>query len=114
MRILKILISIFILIITNSNLFPQQVIELKIPKSEKVVIKLMFRNGSISDPVGKEGLTYVTAHFINNGGTKDFTYKQIQEKLFPMAAAIGVTVDKEVTIFTFQIPRFFLNDFYLF
>ncbi len=112
MKILKVLISIIIVIVSISNLFSQQVVELKTPKSQKVVIKLMFRNGSVSDPVGKEGLTYLTAHFIMNGGTKDFTYKQIQEKIFPMSASFGLNVDKEVTVFTFQVPKFFLDDFY--
>ncbi len=112
MKILKVLISILILAVINSNLFSQQVVELNIPKSEKVVIKLMFRNGSICDPEGKEGLTNLTANLVTNGGTKELTYKEIQEKLFPMAAGYNVNVDKEVTIFTFQVPKFFLNDFY--
>jgi zinc protease len=33
----------------------QEVIELKQPTSNKIIIKLMFRNGSIADPKGKEG-----------------------------------------------------------
>ncbi|HEY5536811.1 MAG TPA: pitrilysin family protein [Ignavibacteria bacterium] len=112
MNIIKVLISIIFVVVINSNLFPQQVVELKIPNSEKVVIKLMFKNGSVCDPAGKEGLTYLTANLITNGGTKDLTLKQIQEKLFPMAAGYGVNVDKEVTVFTFQVPKFFLADFY--
>jgi zinc protease len=112
MKIIKVLISILILVVINSNLYSQQVVELNIPKSEKVVIKLMFRNGSICDPEGKEGLTNLTASLITSGGTKELTYKEIQEKLFPMAAGYNVNVDKEVTIFTFQVPKFFLNDFY--
>ena len=38
----------------------QDMVELKLPKSNKVVIQLMFRNGSICDPAGKEGLTSFT------------------------------------------------------
>ena len=33
------------------------------------------------------------------GGTKDLTYKQIEDALFPMAASVNVQVDKEMTTF---------------
>jgi zinc protease len=112
MRITTILISMLLTVLFSTKIFSQEVIELKLPKSEKIVIKLMFSNGSVCDPEGKEGLTNLTSSMITNSGTKDMTYKQIQEKLFPMAAGYNVNVDKEVTIFTFQVPKFFLNDFY--
>ena len=112
MRKITILITIIFLVLMNQIVSSQEVVELKLPKSEKIVIKLMFKNGSVCDPAGKEGLTNLTASLITNGGTKDMTYQQIQEKLFPMAASYNVNVDKEVTIFTFQVPKFFLNDFY--
>jgi zinc protease len=94
------------------NAFSQDVVELKLPKSDKVVVKLMFKNGSVSDPVGKEGLTKLTAALITSGGTKDLSYSQVQEKIYPMAAYYGSGVDKEVTIFTFQVHKDFLNEFY--
>jgi len=94
------------------NAFSQDVVELKLPKSDKVVVKLMFKNGSVSDPAGKEGLTRLTAGLITSGGTKDLSYSQVQEKIYPMAAYYGASVDKEVTIFTFQVHKDFLNEFY--
>jgi len=100
------------MLIFSVNAFSQDVVELKLPKSDKVVIKLMFKNGSVSDPVGKEGLTKLTAAMITSGGTKDITYSQVQEKIYPMAAYYGSGVDKEVTVFTFQVHKDFLNEFY--
>ncbi len=90
----------------------REVVELPLPKANKVVIKLMFRNGSICDPAGKEGLTFATANMIARGGTGDLSFSEIQEKLYPMAASISAQVDKEVTIFTFQVPTDFLEEFY--
>lgn len=107
--LLLILLSVFAFSLTG---YPQDVIELKQPESNKVVIKLMFRNGSISDPVGKEGLTRLTASLITSGGSSKYTYSQIQDKLYPMAAGYYASVDKEVTIFTLQVPSDFLNEFY--
>ncbi len=93
-------------------MFAQNVVELRQPKSNKVVIKLMFRNGSIADPKGKEGLTYATANLLTQGGTKEMTYSAIQEKIYPWAAEYSSKVDKEVTIFTFAVHVDFLDQFY--
>jgi zinc protease len=90
----------------------QQVVELKQPASNKIIIKFMFRNGSISDPKGKEGLTFTTARTITAGGTSTMTNKQIRDFIYPMAADYGVSVDKEVTIFTFEVHKDFLDKFY--
>ncbi len=107
--------NIFIVIIMSlffASAFSQDVVELKLPKSDKVVIKLMFKNGSVSDPSGKEGLTKLTAALITSGGTKDLTFSQVQAKIYPMAAYSTTTVDKEVSIFTFEVHKDFLNEFY--
>ena len=90
----------------------QDVVELPLPNTNQVVIKLMFRNGSIVDPTGKEGLTYTTANVIEQGGTGELSYSDIQTKIYPMAASYSASVDKEVTIFTFVVHTDFLNDFY--
>lgn len=95
-----------------ASAFAQNVVQLPLPKSGKVVVKLMFRAGSLCDPAGKEGLTYLTANLVAQGGTKDMTYSQIQDTIYPMAAAYYVTVDKEVTVFTFEVHRDWLKEFY--
>ncbi|CAN5821556.1 hypothetical protein BH24BAC1_BH24BAC1_00880 [soil metagenome] len=89
-----------------------EVVELPLPASDKIVVKLMFRNGSVADPVGKVGLTYTTAELMTEGGTRDLTKVQIAEKIYPMAAGYGVSVDKEVSVFTFAVHRDFLEEFY--
>ena len=108
---MKQLIILFIFMLSTVG-YGQNTAELKLPNSNKVVIKLMFRNGSISDPAGKEGLTYLTANLITQGGTKDMTFSQIQDFIYPMAANYYVTTDKEVTIFTFEVHKDFLEKFY--
>jgi len=90
----------------------QELVELKLTNSNKVVIKLMFNNGSISDPAGKEGLTYTTAALITQGGTGELGFADIQDKIYPMAASYYSNTDKEVTIFTFSVHIDWLDDFY--
>ncbi len=90
----------------------QEVVELKLPKSNKIVIKLMFKNGSICDPVGKEGLTSLTTATVSLGGTKDLTYAQITDKIYPWSAYYSSSCDKEVSVYTFEVPKAFLDQFY--
>ncbi|GAB3820459.1 M16 family metallopeptidase [Pontibacter rugosus] len=96
----------------NQAFGPGKVVELKQPESNKVIIKLMFKNGSMVDPADKKGLTYATAQMISESGTQDMTISQIKDKIFPWAAYYGANVDKEVTTFTFAVHKDFLDQFY--
>jgi zinc protease len=89
----------------------QEMVLLQKPVSNKIVVKFMFQNGSISDPVGKEGLTALTANLIMEGGTERHTRAQIDDMIYPMAARYGASVDKEVSVFTFEFPVQFQNEF---
>lgn len=105
--------SICILIMLNIQaLMATDVVELKLPKSNKVIIKLIFRNGSITDPAGKEGLTNLTANTVIQGGTQDMTSTQLKDFLYPMATDFSASVDKEVTVFTFQVHKDFISKVY--
>ncbi len=106
----KLIVLVSFVLVTT--IFAQEVVELKLPNSNKVVIKLRFQNGSICDPERKEGLTYATANMITGGGTDKFSFSEIQDKIFPMAASYSSFVDKEVTTFTFQVHKDFLDEFY--
>lgn len=101
-----------ILLLLAGSLLAQEIVELKLPNSNKVVIKLRFENGSICDPAGKEGLTFATANLITQGGTETMTFSEIQDRIFPMAAGYYSNVDKEVTTFTFQVHVDFIDQFY--
>ena len=106
-KIFSLLLVLFALVANAAD-----VVELKLPKSDLVVIKIMFRNGSIADPSGKEGLTSLTANTIAEGGTKEMTSAQIKDLIYPWAAEYSVSVDKEVTIFTFEVHKDHLTKFY--
>ncbi|MFA5835058.1 MAG: insulinase family protein [Bacteroidota bacterium] len=104
--------TLILTILFAASIFAQQLVEIKQPTSNKVVIKLRFANGSISDPKGKEGLTAATANLITQGGTKEMTFSEIQDKIYPWAAGYYAQVDKEVTTFTFAVHVDFLDQFY--
>ncbi len=68
-------------------------------KSPLVTFRLVFRTGAASDPAGKPGAASLTAAMLAQGGTRQMTYKQIVDAMFPMAASVSSQVDKEMTTF---------------
>ena len=68
-------------------------------KSPLATFRIVFTTGSAADPADKPGLAYLTAQTIADGGTKDLTYKQVRDALFPMASGVSAQVDKEMTVF---------------
>ena len=68
-------------------------------KSPLVTFRIVFTTGSAADPADKPGLANLTAMMIADGGTKDLTYKQVADALFPMASSVNAQVDKEMTVF---------------
>jgi zinc protease len=106
----KIIFSIIFCLMVSMT-FAQDVTELKIP-SGKAVLKIMFRNGSITDPAGKEGLTSLTSSLLTESGTEKLTSTDIRKMIYPWAARMGSSTDKEVSVFTFEVPSKYLDQFY--
>lgn len=104
--------ALIISILLSGFIMAQQFVELKQPNSSKIIVKFMFKNGSMCDPKGKEGLTYTTAQLITQGGTGDLTYSDIQDKIYPMASGYYTLVDKEVATFTFLFHKDWMEEFY--
>jgi zinc protease len=69
-------------------------------KSPIVTFRIVFRTGAASDPADKPGLANLTCELLSGGGTKDMTYKQVVDALFPMASNISSYTDKEMMTFT--------------
>jgi len=109
--LIKGILLIFILQ-SGLSIYSQELVELPMKQSKKIIVRLMFRTGSICDPKDKEGLTYMTANAIAEGSTREMSKSDIEDFIYPMAADYGVTVDKEVTVFYFEFPSDFEEDFY--
>ena len=69
-------------------------------KSPLVTFRIVFTTGSAADPAGQEGIAALTAQMVSDSGTKELTYQQLTEAMFPMAAAVSGQVDKEMTTFS--------------
>ena len=82
------------------------------PNSQLITFRIAFKTGSINDPAGKEGLNALTALTIGQGGTKEFTFREVTKKLYPWAASINVQYDKEMTTFIGEVHLDNLEKFY--
>jgi zinc protease len=69
-------------------------------KSPVVNVRIVFTTGAMVDPPDKPGLAHITAAMLAGSGTKDLTYKQVVDAMFPMAAALGSQTDQEMTVFS--------------
>ncbi len=81
-------------------------------KSPLVTIRFVFTTGSAADPADKPGVASLTASLLSNSGTKDLTYKQILDALYPMAASVESYSDKEMTTFVGETHLDNLDKFY--
>jgi zinc protease len=75
------------------------------PTNPLVAIRLYFQLGSVDDPKGKEGLASLTGDVVGQGGTKARTYAAVLDALYPLAANIHVTGDKESLVFSGTVHR---------
>jgi zinc protease len=80
-------------------------VEVPSPASPLVAIRLLFRAGSMDDPPGKEGLAGLTALMVAQAGTAHRSYNQLLHDLYPLAAEIDGSVDREVTVFSGTVTR---------
>ncbi|MBE2281170.1 MAG: insulinase family protein [Ignavibacteriaceae bacterium] len=103
MKTINILVALFILLVhipTNGNSMSNDKVILKINKENPIIsIKVWFKVGSQDDPKGKEGLSYLTASMLTQGGTAKNTFASMTEKLFPLASYYSARPSVEMTIF---------------
>ena len=86
--------------------------QIRAEQSPLISFRIIIRSGSINDPKGKEGLNALTANLIAQGGTKELTYTQVVDKLYPWAANLDVNADQELTTFIGNVHKDHLDNFY--
>ncbi len=75
------------------------------PVDPFVTFRLVFKTGSSDDKPGSEGLTWVTARMLAEGGAGERSYTELLDYLYPMAATIDIQVDREMTVFSGRVHR---------
>lgn len=100
--------------IVKSQMQAPPTIKTELLRNDSPIInfRILFDVGAANDPKGKEGLAQLTASMITEASSKEMKYEDIQEALFPMAAAFGNQVDKEMTVFMGTTHKDNLNAYY--
>jgi zinc protease len=81
-------------------------------KSPLVTIRIVFLTGAAAEPASRAGVADLAATMLAQGGTREMSYKQIVDALFPMATGVSEVVDKEMTTFSAQTHADNLDAFY--
>jgi zinc protease len=69
-------------------------------KSPLITFRILFMTGSAADPKGKEGIASLTAAMLAQGGSRNLSYDQIIDQMYPMATSFSWQTDKEMTVFS--------------
>lgn len=88
-----------------------ELVTLESPNSPQVVVQLFFDVGSIHDPKGKEGLAALTAFMVGQAGTQTRSYTELVDTLYPMAADLNVSVERETTVLAGEVHRDTLDEY---
>ncbi len=78
---------------------------MRVPSDPTVSFSIAFDVGSQDDPPGKEGLAYLTGQMIAEAATEQDSRQAILEKLYPMASAYRIRVDREMSTLTGRTHR---------
>ena len=81
-------------------------------RSPLVNFRIVVHSGAAADPEDKAGLAALTSAVLSKGGTKEQSYDEIVEALFPMASSVGTQIDKEMTVFHGTTHRENLEAYY--
>ncbi len=85
---------------------------LPVAQDPNVGFAVWFKVGSQDDPPGKEGLAELTANMLTGAGTATRSYDEILAALYPLAAGIGASVDREMTVISGSTHRDNVSAFY--
>ncbi|MBN2246510.1 MAG: insulinase family protein [Candidatus Aminicenantes bacterium] len=77
-----------------------------------VNFRILLKLGSANDPVGKEGLCTLALRMIAEGGSQEMSYQEINQKFYPMAASVRLSLGKEMSVFSSTIHIDNLKNFY--
>src|SRR5437867_4027894 len=90
---------LLVAVLLASSVFAQTKVVSLPSRSPLVSFRIVLLTGSAFDPSDKPGLANLTAMMLAEGGTKNLTYKEIVDAMFPMATSVGRQVDKEMITF---------------
>jgi zinc protease len=108
------ILGLLLMLVTCTKKSPNKLSSELLPLEDNPLVsfRILLNVGSANDPRGKEGLCQLAFSLLAEGGSKSLTYKEIQKKFYPMAAAVNLSVDKEMSVLTGTIHKDNLIEYY--
>ena len=97
---------------SGSRIPESALVLLPVASDPTVSFRVWFQVGSQDDPPGKEGLAALTDSMLAEGSTRQHSYQQIVDLLYPMAADYSASASVEMTIISGRVHRDNLSGFY--
>ncbi len=72
---------------------------LSVPGYALAAVRILVTVGSANDPPGREGLCGLTWGLLADGGSRTTSRGDLAQRLFPIGAGIGLSVDRDVSVF---------------
>jgi zinc protease len=85
---------------------------LPVEGSPLVGFRILLHFGSAHDPEGQEGIGALMLSMLALGGSRSMSYPEINQAFYPMAAGVGLQMDKEMAAITGTIHLDNLEAFY--
>ena len=115
MKKLTLLITFLVSILVFTSCgkkYGDDVVLLPVENDPTISVKVWFKVGSQNDPKGKEGLAALTAAMLSDGSTKENSYEQILEKLFPLASGYSCNASVEMTVYSGRTHMDNIEEYY--
>lgn len=85
---------------------------LPVRNDPSISFRIWFKVGSQNDPAGKEGLAQLTASMLTDASTRNNSYEEILDKLYPLAANYSASTSVEMTVASGRTHRDNIREFY--
>ncbi len=102
----------FVSIHCGGNVSDDKTVLVSVPNDPTVSFRVWFKVGSQNDPPGKEGLANITASMLTDAATKQNSYEQILDKLYPLAASYSASTSVEMTVISGRTHKDNLKEYF--
>ena len=114
LSVISLCLSLLVPMVTigGENVPADNLILLPVKNDPTVSFRIWFKVGSQNDPAGKEGLANITASMLTDAATKNNSYEQVLDKLYPLASNYNSSTSVEMTVIYGRTHKDNLKEFF--
>ena len=114
LSVISLCLSLLVPMVTigGENVPADNLILLPVKNDPTVSFRIWLKVGSQNDPAGKEGLANITASMLTDAATKNNSYEQVLDKLYPLASNYNSSTSVEMTVIYGRTHKDNLKEFF--